>query len=125
MTAKNIRKGDTSVTISGKVIDIGLPIQQALDLDDLLILRMDDYELPSDDPFNGRNVTALDPAGNEVWRIEPFWHKVTAKDGRRVPSSYGTIHVGGDGKLYVYHPIGFMCEIDVKTGNILHEEPFR
>jgi hypothetical protein len=57
MTAETVGKGDTSVTINGKVIDIGMPVQEALNVGDLLILRTDDYDLPSDDPLGLTDIT--------------------------------------------------------------------
>ncbi len=76
--------------------------------------------------MKGRNVLALDKNGNEVWRIEPFAHTVKARDGsREVPAPYTGIDLAEDGKLYAYQGIGYICEIDLKTGKILHEEQTR
>lgn len=88
-------------------------------------MRLDLYDLTSDDPLKGRNVVAFDMSGDEIWRIEPFWWTVKSRDGRKVPDSYTQIRLGEDGKLYAYQPIGFICEIDPKTGKILSEHQTR
>jgi hypothetical protein len=81
--------------------------------------------LPTDSPFKGRNIIALDQNGKEVWRVESFWHTIKAKDGRRIPSSYSHLWIGEDGKLFAEQPIGYICEIDLKTGKILQEKQTR
>ncbi len=122
MTLENIHKGDSTVTIDGHVVDLGLPIMEAVEVGSLIVISLNDYHLSPDDPFNGRNIVAFDKDGNEVWRIEAFWHTVEARDGRRVPASYTGIDLGEDGKLYAYQGHGYTCEIDLKTGKIVDAE---
>lgn len=125
MTVENFHARDTSITINGHVVEIGLPIMDVVEVGELHILRINDFTLPSDDPVVGRNVVAIDQDGHEVWRIEDFWYKIEDRDGRRIPDSYSHIQIGKDGKLYAFQPIGFLCEIDLKTGKILHEKQTR
>lgn len=75
--------------------------------------------------MKGRNILALDKNGNEVWRVEPFTHMVKARDGRVVPASYRSFDLGKDGKLYSFQGIGYVCEIDLKTGKIVDAEYMR
>lgn len=126
MTPQDSSAETTTVTIGGRTIELGSPIDETLRIGELLLVRLDLYDLPPDDPMKGRNVLALDKNGEEVWRIEPFWHKVKAKDGSRdIPDSYIGFDLGEDGKLYAYQGIGYICEIDLKSGKILHEEQTR
>ena len=126
MNVNEIAKGDTSVVIDGTRVDLQLPILESIVHDNLLILRLNDYSLSWDDPHIGRNVVAFMADGKQEWRIEGFWWKVNFKDHtHKVPDSYSQIRIGEDGNFYAYQPIGFICEIDLKTGKILHEHQTR
>ncbi len=126
MTIEGFRKRDTSITIDGNAVDLQYPIYDALEAGGVAILRLNYYNMPPDDPLKGRNIVALDRNGKEVWRIEPFWHMVESNDrSRKVPAAYTGIDLGEDGKLYAYQGIGYICEIDLRTGKIIHEEQTR
>jgi len=122
MTQKDERQEETSVEIGGNVVELGVSIDEALALGDILIVLLNLYDLPSEHPFKGRNIVAFDRNGAELWRVEPFWHTVKAKDGRKIPDSYRSIRVEDDGKLYAFQGVGYVCEIDLKTGKIVGEE---
>lgn len=126
MNVNEITKGDTSILMDGKKINIKLPILQSITYDKILILLLNDYGLSCEDPHVGRNVVSIASGGREKWRIEAFWWKVKCKDHlHKVPDSYSHIRIGEDGKLYAYQPIGFICEIDPETGKILSEHQTR
>ena len=122
MTMTNVKKGDTSVSIGGRTIQLEGPVLQSLEIDGLLLLRLKHFNLPSDDPKIGRNVIALDRDGNEVWRIRSFWWEVESLDGKMVPDPYSNFSLREDGTLIIYQGIGYRCELDPKTGELLTQE---
>lgn len=126
MSPTSGRQEGTSVVVDGKVVELGASVEETLAIGDIHIVLLNLYDFPSDYPFKGRNIVALNKDGNELWRVEPFWWTVKAKDGtRKIPDSFSHIHIGDDGKLYAEQPIGFICEIDLKTGKILQERQTR
>lgn len=122
MTIPDFREGETSIFIKDKMVDLEIPILDILELDEIFLVLVEDFDLSPDDPNVGRNIIALDKSGNVVWRVQPFWHTVRAEDGRKVPDSYRSLRLEEGNKIYSYQGIGYVCEIDPQTGKIIGEE---
>lgn len=120
---KQISRHDKStVTIGGKEVDLQLRVDQAVEFNGKTIVVVSHFELPPDDPNFGRNVIAFNGDGSEAWRIKPFWHKVKARDGSMVPDPYDGLRIDKNGKLIAFQGIGYRCELDPKTGEIINAE---
>ena len=116
----------TMIKINGKEIYVQYPVVKTVEVGEKTIALFDLYDLPSEHPFKGRNVVAYDANGKEVWRIQAFWHHVRSHDGNReIPDAYAGIRRGENGKLLAFQGIGYTCEIDPDTGQIIGEEHTR
>ena len=111
--------------IDGQAFDLGWPINDAIALEDRVIVAVSHYKLQKTDPQFGRNVFALDRNGRELWRIAASPAIFMDDQGRKCPFPYIYLQRSPDGRgLWIDNQSGIRCDLDPATGALSNPRRF-
>ena len=111
--------------IDGQAFDLGWPINDAIALEDRVIVEVSHYNFPKSDPLRSRNVFALDRQGRELWRIAASRATFTDQQGRTYPCPYMNLHWSPDGsRLVIDDQSGTRLDLDPATGALSNVRRF-
>jgi len=117
MITVSFNKYQQHLEIDGRVFHLGLPINNAIALEDRVVVTVEHYNFPKSDPLRSRNVLALDRQGRELWRIAASPATFTDEQGRTYPCPYMNLHWSPDGKgLVIDCQSGTRLDLDPATG---------
>ena len=113
-----VTKSGKTLTINGKKLVFDQRVDEAVTLEDRVIihLRVDDFEVG--DPLVGRNVIALDASGNLLWRIPATGYTVRNRLGLEVPEAFFGLELEEDHKTITIGTPDTVYEIDPESGEL-------
>lgn len=104
---------ENSLTIADETINHGVEIDQSIEYDNYLVVRLEANTVDEHD-HQYRNVIAYDRDGGVRW-------KIPRRPATR-PGPYTNIHSKNGNDLWAHNSSGMLYEVDPETGDIIGQE---
>ena len=114
---KALKRDKFTVEIGNRILKFDEKISQVLELEDKILILLNKYGHPENDPDYGRNVVAFDARGEELWRIEDSGVKVRGRTMEKVSQGYTGLRETRDGTIHAW-AMDWRHDLDPKTGKI-------
>ena len=107
-----------TLTIDGKDHEMEQPVRDAIELEDRVLIRLDNFSYPDGDRNEERNIIAVSKSGEMLWRIVRAPLRRGGERSRHMNPYIGMGYDEGDSTLRVADGDGCDYDLDTDTGEV-------
>jgi len=106
---------NNELILDNHTVELEQPVESVLELNDRVIILLESYNYPEDDPNRERNIVCYDKTGRFLWRIEDLG----AMDPDLGENPFTDLELSEDqARIFVWEFEGLRHDLDPDTGRL-------